>query len=131
RVSHPDDSYRSQRDSARSRECDASFQSEFRIIRPDTGEGRWISCRTKMDRDASGDAIRRIGAHLDITESKLAEEALRESEERFRLAAEAAGLGVWDYDLDKDRREWSDRLREIFGIGSDVEVSMSDRTSVV
>ena len=125
RVVHPDDRERLQRDIARSLECDASFQCEFRIIRQDTGEVRWISSRTKMERDASGVAIRSIGAHLDITESKLAEEALRESEERFRLAAEAAGFGVWDYDLDKDRREWSDRLREIFGIGSDVEVSMS------
>jgi diguanylate cyclase (GGDEF)-like protein/PAS domain S-box-containing protein len=121
RVVHPDDRERLQRDIADALAKDEVFQCEFRIIRPDNGEVRWISSRTKMERDAAGRAIRSIGAHLDITESKLAEEALRESEERFRLAAEAAGLGVWDYDLTNNRREWSDRLREIFGVGPEVE----------
>ncbi|HEY6815071.1 MAG TPA: EAL domain-containing protein [Croceibacterium sp.] len=120
-IIHPDDRARMQSDIDRSLLRDEVFQCEFRIIRPANGEVRWISSRTKLERDATGLAVRSIGAHLDITERKLAEEALRESEERFRLAAEAAGLGVWDYDLTNDRREWSGRLREIFGIACDVE----------
>jgi diguanylate cyclase (GGDEF)-like protein/PAS domain S-box-containing protein len=118
---HPEDRNRLQCDISRALERDEVFQCEFRIVRPDNGELRWISSRTKMERDAAGLAIRSIGAHLDITERKVAEEALRESEERFRLAAEAAGLGVWDYDLTNNRREWSGRLREIFGIAPDVD----------
>jgi diguanylate cyclase (GGDEF)-like protein/PAS domain S-box-containing protein len=98
---------------------------EFRIIRPDNGEVRWISSRTQLKRDDQGRAVASIGAHLDVTERKVVEMALRESEERFRLAAEAAGLGVWDYDLGQDRREWSDRLREIFGIAPEVEAHLS------
>ncbi|HEU4651995.1 MAG TPA: EAL domain-containing protein [Croceibacterium sp.] len=125
RVVHPDDRERLARDIRSALDHDDVFQCEFRIIRPDTGEVRWISSRTKMERDANGVAIRSIGAHLDITERKLAEEALRESEERFRLAAEAAGLGVWDYDMSSDRREWSGRLREIFGVGEDATPSMA------
>jgi diguanylate cyclase (GGDEF)-like protein/PAS domain S-box-containing protein len=125
RIVHPDDRARLQRDISRSLEKDDVFQSEFRIIRPDDGEVRWISSRTKVKRDATGFATRSIGAHLDITERKLAEEALRESEERFRLAAEAAGLGVWDYDMSSDRREWSGRLREIFGVGDEATASMA------
>jgi diguanylate cyclase (GGDEF)-like protein/PAS domain S-box-containing protein len=97
-----------------------SFRDEFRIVRADTGEIRWIACNTKMEFDGDGSLVRTIGAHLDVTNRKLAEEALRESEERFRIAAEAAGLGVWDYDEESDTREWSDRLREIFGLPNDV-----------
>ena len=122
---HPDDRGRLNGAIAQSLDQEESFDCEFRIVRVDTGEIRWISSRTKMERDETGKAIRSIGAHLDITDRKRVEEALRESEERFRLAAEAAGLGVWDYDLARDSREWSDRLREIFGIDKDVEPSLA------
>ncbi len=93
-----------------------SFCDEFRILRADTGETRWLACSTKMQYDEHGALIRTIGAHLDITDRKRVEIALGESEERFRLAAEAAGLGIIDYDPKLDRREWSSRSREIFGI---------------
>jgi diguanylate cyclase (GGDEF)-like protein/PAS domain S-box-containing protein len=121
---YPDDRERLQRLIKASLDQGESFDCEFRINRADTGEIRWISSRTKVERDKSGRSIRSIGAHLDITDRKRGEEALRESEERFRLAAEAAGLGVWDYDLTLDRREWSDRLREIFGISAETEASL-------
>jgi diguanylate cyclase (GGDEF)-like protein/PAS domain S-box-containing protein len=113
---HSEDRERLHQEIERSLGTHDTFHCEFRIVRPDTGEIRWIHSQTKMERDENGIAIRSIGAHLDITDRKRAEEALRESEERFRLAAEAAGFGVWDYDETLDRREWSDRLREIFGI---------------
>jgi diguanylate cyclase (GGDEF)-like protein/PAS domain S-box-containing protein len=117
---HPDDREMLRGEIERGLTRDETFQCEFRIIRGDTGEVRWIHSRTKVDRDAKGVAVRSIGAHLDITDRKLAEEALRESEERFRLAAEAAGFGVWDYDEENNQRQWSDRLREILGIADEV-----------
>lgn len=119
---HPDDRERVDADIKRSISSgDQLFEAEFRVVRADTGEVRWIACRTKMERDASGALVRTIGAHLDITDRKNSEHALRESEERFRLAAEAAGFGVWDHDEITDKRSWSPRLKRIFGFPMDEE----------
>ena len=45
-------------------------------------------------------ARRLVGAHIDVTESKLAEEAVRESEQRFRLVSESAPVMLWMGDGD-------------------------------
>lgn len=49
------------------------YQIEYRIIRPLDGAVRWISAIAQIERDETGQAIRLIGAHLDITERKEAE----------------------------------------------------------
>ena len=51
----------------------------------------------------------------DISEQEQAEEALRESEERYALAAQGANDGLWDWDLRRNTIYYSDRWHEIFG----------------
>ena len=54
---------------------------------------------------------------LEIIERKRTEEALRESEERFRIAAESASDLIWDWDLVTDRLEWFGEIDELLGYG--------------
>jgi PAS domain S-box-containing protein len=63
------------------------FNFEFRTVRPD-GQTRWIVSQGQIVRDGEGKALRMIGTHSDITERKRVEQAVRESEERFRAILE-------------------------------------------
>jgi PAS domain S-box-containing protein len=61
-----------------------TYSGTFRIIRADTGAERWVSAIGRTLVDENGRPIRKIGTVQDITERKLAENALRSSEERLR-----------------------------------------------
>jgi PAS domain S-box-containing protein len=53
-----------------------------------------------------------------------AEDALRQSEQRLRLAIEATQLGTWDFHPQSGRLEWSERCKEFFGLPPDAEVTI-------
>jgi PAS domain S-box-containing protein len=53
---------------------------------------------------------------LEIDRRQAIEQNLRDSEEQLRLAQEASGVGVWDWDTRSDRVEWSAQTFRIFGL---------------
>ncbi len=61
-----------------------TYSGTFRVFRADTGAERWVTAIGRTMVDESGRPIRKIGTIQDITERKLAENALRSSEERLR-----------------------------------------------
>ena len=69
------------------------YEVEFRGRHKD-GSYRWTLARGVAVRDAGGKPIRFVGSCVDITDRKRAEEALRESEERFRGTFENAAVGI-------------------------------------
>jgi PAS domain S-box-containing protein len=75
--------------------CGVDF--EHRIIRPD-GKVRHLHQITEMVLDVHGGPARESGTVQDITERKLSEEALHESEERYRLIFERNPSPVWVFD---------------------------------
>jgi two-component system cell cycle sensor histidine kinase/response regulator CckA len=74
-----------------------------------------------QNRGEDGDE-RIIGSIRDISEWRRAEGALRESEERLRLAAEATGAGTFDYDPLTEKLVWSEIAKRQFGLPADAEV---------
>jgi PAS domain S-box-containing protein len=68
-------------------------------------------------------ATRFIGTAIDLTERKRAEEALRREEERLRIAKSAARLGIYDHNLVTGGVGWDERLRELWGVGSESPIT--------
>jgi PAS domain S-box-containing protein len=91
------------------------FTAEYRIRRADTGEMRWVDAAAQHFFDSEGTLLRTIGIAQDITERKLANEAVRASEERLTLAQEAGNVGVWDWDAATNLTFWSEQMWAFYG----------------
>src|SRR6202165_3949021 len=103
------------------------YTVQYRIIRPSDGETRWISVKSTIERDAQGRAIRLIGAHTDVTDQVMAEQALRQSEERFRkLADQLAELNATLAQRVEEKTRERDR---IWNVSQDLLV-VADRSGV-
>jgi PAS domain S-box-containing protein len=76
-------------------------QGEWRVVWPD-GSIHWIAGRWQLFRNESGEPSRMIGVNGDVTQRKLAEKALRESEQRLRLATQVARMYAYDWDVKAD-----------------------------
>jgi PAS domain S-box-containing protein len=86
-VVHPDDRERLKEALARTVDQDLLYEPSYRVIRAD-GSVRFITARSRLVRDAEGRPTRINGIVWDITGWKTSEQALRESENRFRALAE-------------------------------------------
>ena len=103
------------------------YSVQYRIIRASDGETRWIAVKSTIERDERGTAIRLAGAHTDVTEQVLAEQALRQGEERYRrLADQLAELNATLAQRVEEKTRERDR---IWNVSQDLLV-VADRNGV-
>jgi PAS domain S-box-containing protein len=90
-------------------------EMEFRL-RHRNGSYRWILSRAVLQCGRDGAPERMIGCHIDITDRKHSEEALRRSRENLLLAERIAHVGYWERPIDRAAIQWSDEAYRVFGL---------------
>jgi PAS domain S-box-containing protein len=111
---HPDDRVRVVQRAEESLGTGAPAEEEWRVIWPD-GNVHWIAGRWQVFKNAPDEPLHMMGINIDITDRKNMEEALRKSEERFRLAIKATNDAIWDIDLKAGTVSWNDTYSVVYG----------------
>jgi len=95
------------------------------------GKIYWVSATITPFTDAQGKIERYVAIRVDITARKLAEQELRDSEERYKIVLEGSSAGLWDWDLTTDTVHYSARFRGLLGAAeselTDTIVSFEER----
>ncbi|MEH2250539.1 PAS domain S-box protein [Nostoc sp.] len=114
---HPDDRDRATQQIEQLLSGSQFISAEYRIL-PSDGSVRWIWNRGFAIYDQQGKVDYYGGISEDITERKLAEESLQESEARLSLALEAGEMGIWDRNLIANTSMWSANMGPLYGLPS-------------
>src|SRR5215469_3484995 len=93
RSIHPDDVDAATKAMVRARDNKEPYAAEFRVVLPN-GTVKWLRATGKFYYSAEGQPQRMLGMATDITERKTAEDAKRESDERYRRIAETTTEGI-------------------------------------
>ncbi len=116
---HPEDQERVDRELREASDTGARYECEYRIILQDGGI-RYVVERGEPVFGDSGTLIQTLGTVQDVTEHREREQALRESEERYKDAAFKAKLGHWVYDEVADKLIYcSEEIARIHGMAPD------------
>ncbi len=93
---HPDDREELKNDLEQGLARKAPFvEKEFRVLRHGDGRELWVQCRGEVTFDQNGSPERLIGTIQDITEHRLMQKRLSESEQKYRSIVENAQEGIF------------------------------------
>jgi len=105
-------------------ELEHSVDNGEREITTASGERRiWHFVTAPIGRDSRGRRMLVTNA-IDVTERRRLEQVLAEKEARMRLAMEAANYGGWEWDRGSGEMVWTDKMRELLGVGADEPISL-------
>lgn len=112
---HPEDRVRTLKVWSEARRTGSAFEVEYRLRRAD-GVYRWHLDRAVPVHDDRGQVVRWFGTFTDIDDRKQAEEALRESEARFRQFAENSAAVLWVLNVETMTLEYlSPSFQQVWG----------------
>lgn len=81
------------------------------------GHWVWILCRAKVvEVDPDGGPLRIVGTDTDVTTLRRRDSDLLGLTNKLKLAIDAAGIGVWEYDPVTNAVHWNDRMLQIYGL---------------
>ncbi len=100
------------------------YETETRM-RHREGHWVWVLDRGRvLTRTPDGKPEWMFGTHLDITERKQRDEALRKSEALLNRTGEVAGVGGWELDLNTGTLMWTAQTRAIHGVAPDYQPTL-------
>jgi PAS domain S-box-containing protein len=115
-ITHPDDLAADLAQAEKLRDGGLkTYSLEKRYVKKD-GSIVWINLTVSGVRDSDGNLDHFISVVEDIGAKKRAQDALRESEERLRLAHHVAHLGTFECDMKKGVNYWSPELEKMYGL---------------
>ena len=112
-LMHPDCVDRSRESLRKALQGGEAYDLELQLRTKEAGY-RWFRLRAKAYFDAHGKAYRMAGSTQDIHERKLAQAAVVKTSERFALAADSAGIGVWEWDLVQQELTWDAQMYKLY-----------------
>ena len=110
---HPEDASSFRETGARASQDGKDFEHEYRLVMPD-GAVKHVHVVARAEREESGE-IEFVGAVMDITDRKRAEEALRQSEAYLAEAQRLSHTGSWAWNLGTFQQFWSVETFQIYG----------------
>ncbi|MBT4710279.1 MAG: PAS domain S-box protein [Alphaproteobacteria bacterium] len=118
RIVHPDDRDRLKTSMNRHLKERTRHDVEVRILHKQ-GHYIWAQITGQAAWDEQGEPLSLAGSVIEITKRKVAETALRSSEERFALAVAGIDAGLWDWTHNTGESYRSPRWHEILGLSNE------------
>ncbi len=123
---HPDDLRAMEVARPRAAAAPEDFTAECRLRRAD-GEYRWMIVRGTPYFDQGGQVAKWMGTCTDVHDLKRSIEAIRVSEERFRLLAKGTQNAIWDWDVRSNRLWWNTGLENLLRFrGEELQPTIED-----
>lgn len=118
---HPDDREGVRALAEQALQHETEFVADYRCLWP-AGRQRWLETRARLLRNEQGKVVRAVGVTSDISDRKRNEEALRESEARYRRIVETASEGIWVLDVEGNTHYANAQMATLLGCASVEEV---------